>query len=134
MECILLEGDFLGKGEAMYMAAQGNSCQIVNFQEYLEKKELEAQMKKIINREIMVIIPTHFSQADTVSRKLLTGETVILNLSYMEINERQRFMDFVCGTCYTLGGALTCVSTDIYIISVDDSIDTVMAETKTEGK
>lgn len=120
----------MGKGEAMYMAAQGNCCQIINFQEYLEKKELEAQMKKIMNREIMVIIPTQFSQAGTVSQKLLTGETVILNLSYLETDERQRFMDFVCGTCYTLGGTLTCVSTNIYIISVDDSIDTDMAEIK----
>lgn len=114
----------------MNTAAQANSCQIVDFQNYLEKKELEAHMKKIVNREIMLIAPTQLSQTADIGRRLLTGETVILNLNYLDDVVKQRFMDFVCGICYTIEGRLTCVSSGIYIISVDDYVDTAMADQK----
>ncbi|MFQ9638962.1 MAG: hypothetical protein ACLR0F_20345 [Eisenbergiella sp.] len=48
------------------MAVQENHCKIVDFQEYLSKKELELHMKKMANREIMVIIPTRHSQIVSV--------------------------------------------------------------------
>lgn len=44
------------------MTSQESCCKIVDFQEYLGKKELELQMKQIVNREIMVIVPTQLSQ------------------------------------------------------------------------
>lgn len=112
------------------MAVQENHCKIVDFQEYLTKKELELHMKKMTNREIMVITPTRHSQIVSVGEKLLLGETVILNLNYLDTDTKQRFMDFVCGICYTVEGRLTCISTGIYIVSVDDYIDTAMAESK----
>ena len=114
----------------MVMAVQENHCKIVDFQEYLSKKELELHMKKMANREIMVIIPTRHSQIVSVGEKLLLGETVILNLNYLDTDTRQRFMDFVCGICYTVEGRLTCISAGIYIVSADDYIDTAMAESK----
>lgn len=102
----------------------------MDFQSYLEKKELEAHMKKIANREIMLIAPTRLSQTADIGHKLLKGETVILNLNCLDDDTRQRFMDFICGICYTIEGRLTCVSSGIYIISVDDCVDTAMADQK----
>ena len=112
------------------MTSQESCCKIVDFQEYLGKKELELQMKQIVNREIMVIVPTQLSQIVSVGKKLLLGETVILNLNYLDAETTQRFMDFVCGICYTVNGILTCISTGIYIASVYDYIDTAMTESK----
>ena len=66
------------------MTSQESCCKIVDFQEYLGKKELELQMKQIVNREIMVIVPTQLSQIVSVGKKLLLGETVILNLNYLD--------------------------------------------------
>ena len=60
------------------MTSQESCCKIVDFQEYLGKKELELQMKQIVNREIMVIVPTQLSQIVSVGKKLLLGETVTM--------------------------------------------------------
>lgn len=50
------------------MTSQESCCKIVDFQEYLGKKELELQMKQIVNREIMVIVP-HPVIADCIRRE-----------------------------------------------------------------
>ncbi|MBQ0059174.1 MAG: cell division protein SepF [Lachnospiraceae bacterium] len=89
------------------------------------KKSKITPMKKgrsVSPMEVNVIRPESMEDTKDIADTLLDKCTVVLNLEGLDVDNAQRIIDFTCGACYSLGGALQKISGYIYIIT-PESVD-----------
>lgn len=63
---------------------------------------------------------TSFYEIETIAKNLFIKQSVIINLSNLEIKDKYRVIDFLSGVIYTLRGKREKLEENIYIFSVSD--------------
>lgn len=86
---------------------QRNNSKVVNFQ-------------ASVQMEVVVIQPESYDEAQDICDHIKSQRPVIINLEKMDRTIAQRIMDFVSGSCYTLGGNLQRVTSNIFIIAPEN--------------
>jgi len=67
--------------------------------------------------KVVIIKPEDFDEATTISDNLKSRKIVVVNTTGLEPKTGQRLLDFIGGSCYSLGGDLQQVEKGVYIIS-----------------
>ena len=68
------------------------------------------------NSSPVVVAPNVFDDAQHVADRFLVGQPIILNLQGLERDLARRFLDFASGLCYGLGGEITKVANQVYLL------------------
>lgn len=63
---------------------------------------------------------TSFYEIESIAKNLFVKQSVIINLSNLEIKDKYRVIDFLSGVIYTLHGKREKLEENIYIFSVGD--------------
>ncbi len=82
-----------------------------------KKSKITPVRRRSNGMEVNVIRPSTMEDSRDIADTLLDGCTVVLNLEGVNIDIAQRIIDFTCGTCYSLEGALQKISNYIYIVT-----------------
>ncbi|MGH4125703.1 MAG: cell division protein SepF [Clostridium sp.] len=67
--------------------------------------------------KVVIIKPEDFDEATTISDNLKSRKIVVVNTTGLEAKTGQRLLDFIGGSCYSLGGDLQQVEKGVYILS-----------------
>lgn len=76
----------------------------------------QKEQKSAIN-DICIFKPTSTNDMREISRSLIDGTSIILNLVGMDIREAQRIVDFVSGACYAIDGNFQKAEDCIFVIT-----------------
>ncbi len=88
---------------------EDNITELPSFSEDSSKKQ-----------SVSIVTPKSFDEALKVSEDFMAGKIIIINTSMMEIRIAQRFLDFVSGTSFAVGGDINRVEDNIYIVTPND--------------
>ena len=72
--------------------------------------------------EVCVLRPQVFDDSKAIVDVLLTGRAAVVNLEGIDLVIAQRIIDFICGSCYAMGGNIESISNYIFIVT-PESID-----------
>ena len=89
-----------------------------NSQDYMTKPDVQVAKA----RQVAVIKPDNFEEAEIVTKTLKGGGLVIIDLRQTEAALSKRFLDFSFGATSALGGSVDVLGTDIYSISTGNPI------------
>lgn len=78
-----------------------------------QKREDVAFMPSVC---IIVLAKDEYSQKD-IADKVLQGKTVVLNLEGTDTYKSQRYLDFMSGVAYSIGGRIQKASSFIFVIT-----------------
>lgn len=67
--------------------------------------------------QVVIVRPNHVEAAQTISRHIQAGRTVICNFENCEAFPPQRILDFVNGAAFALGGSVKAVSNNIFLVA-----------------
>ncbi len=87
---------------------------------YKSKSNNVVNLKTNVQLGMVVIQPTSYDDARTVSDHLKSYRPVIINLEALDNDMSRRIMDFVYGSCYTLRGTSQRISEKIFIIAPEN--------------
>lgn len=89
-----------------------------------------AQRKKThsANAEIKSIKPVKIDEASLITDELLDGNSVIINLTNVDIVNARQILDFTSGSVYAIGGTLKKVTDSIFVavpqgVNIDGTFD-----------
>lgn len=83
-------------------------------------------------QSVSIVSPKSFDEALRVSEDFIAGKIIIINTSFMEIKVAQRFLDFVSGTSFAIGGDVNSVEDNIYILTPKSvSVDSALGKDST---
>ena len=86
------------------------------------------------SRQVAVIKPDSFEEAEIVTKTLKGGGLVIIDLRQTEGALSKRFLDFSFGATSALGGSVDVLGTDIYAITTGNPImQSELDRVKNEG-
>ncbi|MCI6357261.1 MAG: cell division protein SepF [Erysipelotrichaceae bacterium] len=63
---------------------------------------------------------TSYYEIETIANNLFNNQSIIINLSNLELKDKYRVIDFLSGVCYSLKGKRTKLEDNIYIFTVED--------------
>lgn len=64
---------------------------------------------------MQVSVPRVYSEAERVGQQLLEGKGLILNFSRMSEPDARRFIDYLAGIVYAVGGDMQRVASDVFL-------------------
>lgn len=70
--------------------------------------------------EVVVIKPNSINDGEEITKTLLSGRAVILNLEGIDYNLSQRIIDYSAGTCCAIDGKFHSITNFIYIVTPKD--------------
>ena len=101
-----------------------------NSQDFMTKPDVQVAK----TRQVAVIKPDSFEEAEIVTKTLKGGGLVIIDLRNTESSLAKRFLDFSFGATSALGGGVDALSKDIYSISTGNPIlQSELDRVKSEG-
>ncbi len=77
-------------------------------------------IKIVINTSqssLINVSPTKFSDAKLISKEILKGNALVVDVNKMSSVEAIRFMDFITGVLFTTQGGFKKISDKIYLIT-----------------
>lgn len=111
-------------GETTGRVSAGNS------QDFMTQPDVQVAK----SRQVAVIKPDTFEEAEIVTKTLKRGGLVVIDLRQAEDALSKRFLDFSFGATSALGGSVDILGTDIYSISTGSPImQTELDRIKREG-
>ncbi|WP_317855948.1 cell division protein SepF [Chakrabartyella piscis] len=96
------------KGFKSYVGGKSKSASKTSRAEYAEPEK---------DWNMIIEAPTSFDDSAKISGYIKEGKAVVVNFEKVSIKEAQRIMDFLSGTCCSLGGDIKKVGGNIYVIS-----------------
>ncbi len=69
------------------------------------------------NQNLLVIAPQTSAEISTILTNLANGNACIVSLSKFQLNEAQRFLDYICGFVNAIGGMIMQKSSSEYILA-----------------
>ena len=101
-----------------------------NSQDFMTKPDVQVAK----SRQVAVIKPDSFEEAEIVTKTLKGGGLVIIDLRQTEGALSKRFLDFSFGATSALGGSVDVLGTDIYAITTGNPImQSELDRVKNEG-
>lgn len=101
-----------------------------NSQDFMTKPDVQVAKA----RQVAVIKPDSFEEAEIVTKTLKSGGLVIVDLREVEVALAKRFLDFSFGATSALGGSVDVLGKDVYSITTGNPImQTELDRIKNEG-
>jgi len=109
--------------------AEDASDEIEEMEAEEENMDIESLMtankrqSKVVNihtttsTKVVIIKPEDYDEATTISDNLKSRKIVVVNTTGLEPKTGQRLLDFISGSCYSLGADLQQVEKGVYILS-----------------
>lgn len=72
---------------------------------------------KPVQQEVVLVAPTDFGMTWQICDYVRDGKTVICNIESVPADYRQRFVDFINGASYALGGVIRPISKLIFVFA-----------------
>lgn len=108
----------------------GSRVSAGNSQDFMTKPDVQVAK----TRQVAVIKPDSFEEAEVVTKTLKGGGLVIIDLRQTEGALSKRFLDFSFGATSALGGSVDVLGTDIYSITTGNPImQSELDRVKNEG-
>lgn len=89
-----------------------------------ERPMTERQSMRVVDfrnngqgHQVMIVYPNHIEAAQTISRHIQAGRTVICNFEKCEAFSPQRILDFINGAAFALGGSVKAISSNIFMVA-----------------
>lgn len=82
-----------------------------------EEKSMNTTQTKFNNSTPNIITPKVFAQVEGIANELLTGRSVIVDLTSTDIVEAKRICDFLNGVTYALNGKVEKVAKLVYLFA-----------------
>ena len=82
-----------------------------------EEKTMNTTQSKVNNASPNIITPKVFAQVEGIANELLTGRSVIVDLTSTDIVEAKRICDFLNGVTYALNGKVEKVAKLVYLFA-----------------
>ncbi len=70
--------------------------------------------------EVRISRPTDFDSCQEISDIILSGRAAVINFDLVSIEDAQRIIDFVSGSCYAINGTVKQVADKIVIFTPND--------------
>jgi len=91
-------------------------------EEDLEEKDLgyeEAINKKVNveNSNAQICYPRSYQEAQTITDNLLKKKIVLVNITKLNEADAQRFIDFLTGATYAIGGEVNQIANEVFMFS-----------------
>lgn len=87
------------------------------FESHKKKKEVV----KVKHVAPIVYNVTSYYEIEAIAANLFIKQSIIINLSNLEIHDRYRVIDFLSGVTYSLQGTRTKLEDNIYLFAVGDN-------------
>lgn len=84
--------------------------------------------------KISIVEPRVYSEAMTIAKRILSGESVLVNFDLVDENQARRIVDFLTGTVYAVDGDIQRVGDEIFLCTpADVEIDSTVAQSLAES-
>lgn len=91
---------------------------VVDFESYRKLKKKDVQPESAQKQHnIRVFIPSHIEDLKDIIDYIRMGNVVVCNMRTLNIDELQRYTDFIHGGCYALGCKISNISDRVLMIS-----------------
>lgn len=82
-----------------------------------------AVIRTVVNNgsRVHVVEPTGFNDAQQVGDRLKNSQPVIINMRDVDRDLQRRLIDFSSGLCYALGGSMTRVADQVFLLTMGSS-------------
>ena len=78
-------------------------------------KDKNQNSRRRASSEILAIVPSMDERHEIIIHGI--HQLVVMNLTRLHVNEKQRMMDFICGAAYALDLQVVSVAPDIYLVA-----------------
>lgn len=84
--------------------------------------------------KISIVEPRVYSEAMTIAKRILAGESVLVNFDLIDESQARRIVDFLTGTVYAVDGDIQRVGDEIFLCTpADVEIDVTVAQSLAES-
>ena len=116
--------------ENVEVRSSGKRVSAGNSQDFMTKPDVQVAKQ----RQVAVIKPDSFEEAEIVTKTLKSGGLVIIDLREVEGALAKRFLDFSFGATSALGGSVDVLGKDVYSITTGNPImQSELDRVKNEG-
>ena len=83
---------------------------------FVDRTHVKKNGTLIVQKEAIEIIPESIETVEDILVRLKRGESVVLSLGELPVEQAQRMLDFVTGALYAMSGSVKRVKNDKYIL------------------
>lgn len=84
--------------------------------------------------KISIVEPRVYSEAMTIAKRIMAGESVLVNFDLLDESQARRIVDFLTGTVYAEDGDIQRVGDEIFLCTpADVEIDSTVAQSLAES-
>lgn len=83
---------------------------------FVDRTNVKEDGTLIVQKEAIEIIPESIETIEDVLARLKRGESVVLALGELPVEQAQRMLDFTTGALYAMSGSVKRVKNDKYVL------------------
>ena len=99
------------------MEAEEDNMDIESLMTANKRQSKVVNIHTTTSTKVVIIKPEDYDEATTISDNLKSRKIVVVNTTGLEPKTGQRLLDFISGSCYSLGADLQQVEKGVYILS-----------------